>query len=192
MTTTTPSLNEHLADAQRAEASARSEVTRLEAELATALGAEDYAAADRLQRELVPARTALAGASAASASLNAAAADIERQRASDQTALAEARRNTELRAALTDAIETQKRLLTDSRARRADIRQALNATRQAIAAAIAAEQAEVAARAEVERIRVELGEAQPGRYRGGVETTRTEGDVSGGDALLTALWRDRR
>jgi hypothetical protein len=82
-TTTAPTLADRLAEAQRTERPLRERVTVLEVELREAVGAKDYARADRAQKDLGPAREEVAIAAAAIASLQQAVATIEAQRSAE-------------------------------------------------------------------------------------------------------------
>jgi len=98
-----PSLDERLADARRAEIAPRNKVAELTSALEAAIEAKDYAKADKLQAQLVPAREALALAEVEARVLRESRQELDRVAAAAQRELEDRQRRDEAQQAIGEA-----------------------------------------------------------------------------------------
>ena len=104
-----PTLDEKLAEAQRAEIAPRNKVAELTAALEAAAEAKDYAKADKLQAQLVPAREALALAEVEARVLRESRQALDAQLAAERRELEERRRREEAQRVIGEALAADKR-----------------------------------------------------------------------------------
>ncbi len=98
-----PTLDERLAEAQRAEIAPRNKVAELTSALEAAIEAKDYARADKLQAQLVPAREALALAEVEARVLRESRQALDAQLAADRRELEDRQRRDEAQQAIGEA-----------------------------------------------------------------------------------------
>lgn len=98
-----PTLDERLAEAQRAEIAPRNKVAELTTALAAAVEAKDYSRADKLQAQLVPAREALALAEVEARVLRESRQALDAQLAAERRELEDRQRRDEAQWAIGEA-----------------------------------------------------------------------------------------
>lgn len=157
-----PSLDERVAEAQRAEARPRSRVAGLQAAFDTALRERRFTDADGLQADLASAREALAVAEGTTAGMRAALAAVAQQQAAEQASLAEGRRQEEANLLLGDAIVAEGRARDGIEESLAAMRATLGAARDAYHRAVAGEGTVRAAQQQAINARQILGQYPPG------------------------------
>lgn len=104
-----PTLDDRLAEAQRAEIEPRRKVDELTAALEAAIEAKDYAKADKLQAQLGPAREALALAEVEARVLRESRQALDAQLAAERRELEERRQREEAQRVIGDAIAADQR-----------------------------------------------------------------------------------
>lgn len=186
--TRTPlNMNDQLAEAQTQARQLREELDVTESELAQALEATDYRAADAAKQRAEDLRPHVLLAEANVAALtNAVNALQEHVRQGQATAVEQARqeRLTAAHAAVhateREAIEASERLLAEARA-------SVNAAQATLRAALAAEQDAGTARVQAHQIAVEAGWEQPSAF--GVSEPNLVKATLEASALLTQIFR---
>jgi hypothetical protein len=160
-----PSLAERLAKAREAEASPRQRVAEIETALRDAEARRDFAEADRLERELQPAREALGFASGLVTALSGQAAAIEADRLERERARQLAEQRAGAQQVVAQALEAERRADSEGRQHLARVFELIEAAKAEFRAAVACEEAVGRARRVVAEQRVLTGElaAAPGR-----------------------------
>jgi hypothetical protein len=162
-----PSVADRIEAARQAETGPRQRVAELDAALKAAEERRDFAEADRLERELQPAREQLGFASALVTALADQAAAIEAERAEREQARALAEKRARAQEVIGQAIETERQADSEGRQHLARMLELIEAVQAEYRAAVACEETIGRARRVVAEQRVLTGElaAVPGRMQ---------------------------